>query len=208
MRIVLVAAFRSEASGILGLLDNVTRGKTGGVKFWQGGVGAHEISVVLCGAGPEKAAVSLGQAAGIITEAELVINFGVCGALREDTALGRIVVMESVAAVWRAEEAPLDLLQPDVGAADACAGAHLVTHSRPVFDSRVASRLASRFAADYVDMEAWEVASFARQRNIPVAVVKAVSDRADEKSAEDFAAHARDAATNCAQAVYEILLKL
>ncbi len=208
MRIVLVAAFRSEASGILGLLDCAAKGKSGGVKYWQGGVGAHQVSVVLCGAGPEKAAASLRLAAEIVAGAALVINFGVCGALRAGEALGRIVIMESVVAVWQAEDAPLELLQPDAKANDAVTGARLVTHIRPVFDSRVASRLASRFDAGYVDMEAWEVASFCRERNIPIAVVKAVSDRADEQSAGDFASHARAAATKCAQAVYEILLKL
>ncbi len=206
MRIVLVAAFRSEASGILGLLDCAARGKTGGVKFWQGGIGAHEVSVVLCGAGPEKAAASLRLAADIIDGAGLVINFGVCGALGPGAAPGQTVTMKNVAAVWQADMEPIELLQPEFDTD--LSGERLVTHIRPVFDNRVASRLASRFGAGYVDMEAWEVASFCRGRNVPVAVVKAVSDRADREPPEDFSAQARIAATNCARAVYQTLLKM
>ncbi len=208
MRIVLVAAFRSEASGILGLIDCAAKGKAGGVKFWQGELGPHEVSVVLCGAGPEKAAANIRLAAGIVAGAGLVINFGVCGALHAGATLGQSVVMESVAAVWHAGSPPLELRRLDAETAGAGAGGRLVTHIRPVFDSRVASRLTSRFDAAYVDMEAWEVASFCRERNIPVAVVKAVSDRADKDPAADFAAHARLAAHNCARTVSDLLLRM
>lgn len=206
MRITLIAAFKSEASGILGLMECAARGKTGGVKFWQGGIGAHEVSVVLCGAGPEKASASLRLADGIVAGADIVINFGVCGALKAGAALGGTVIMESVAAAWHADSEPLELRRPGP---EACSpGGRLVTHIRPVFDSRVASRLATRFDADYVDMEAWEVASFCSQRNIPAVVVKAVSDRADEEGATDFSAHARAAAGNCARRVHELLLRM
>lgn len=209
MKIVLVAAFRSEASGILGLIESAEKGKAGGVKYWQGRIGPHEVSVVLCGAGPEKAAASLCQVDGIISGAELVINFGVCGALRTGGATpGQTVVMETVAAGWHAGSPPLELLHLDLKNSGTGAGGRLVTHLRPVFDSHVALQLARRFDAAYVDMEAWEVASFCRERKIPSAVVKAVSDRAGEDPAADPAAHARLAAHNCARAVYDLLLRM
>ena len=208
MRIVLVAAFKSEASEILGLIQSAEKRQAEGVKYWQGRIGLHQVSVIICGAGPEEAAASLSQVAGVMSGAELVINFGVCGALCAGAALGQSVVMESVAAVWHADSNPLELLPLEPETTGTAAPGRLVTHIRPVFDSRVASRLVSRFDAAYVDMEAWEVASFCRESNIPCAVVKAVSDRAGEDQPADFAAHARQAAHNCAQAVYDLLLRM
>ena len=55
----------------------------------------------------------------------------------------------------------------------------------------IAQRLARRFKAGFVDMEGWEVAAFFKQRSVPLAVVKAVSDHADEASAAGFSASVR-----------------
>ena len=208
MNIALVAAFRSEASKILGLLENPVKEKVCGVKVWRGSLNSHRVTVLICGIGPKRASGSLERAEEILEGVELAVVFGVCGALCGDCSPGETVVMEDVSAVWQADREPLKLYLPETDAALECRRGSLVTHSMPVFDGRVAARLAERFGAGYVDMETWEVANYFRQRDVPVAVIKAVSDRADKMAVVDFAIHARNAAASCAETLYRILLGL
>ncbi|MBW7997769.1 MAG: hypothetical protein FVQ81_14595 [Candidatus Glassbacteria bacterium] len=202
MLIGLVAAYRSEASVLLGLLDSVTKETVNGVKLWRGGIGPHRVVTALCGAGPERTAESLLKVKEVLDKSELVIDFGVCGALDTSVPLSEVVVMDSVAAVHHSSREPIRLEQLPSGGETVRDGGCLVTHNAPVFDPRVAELLARRFGAGFVDMEAWEVASYCRERKIPVAVVKAVSDHADGSSVEGHAVRARLAAEKCALAVH------
>ena len=205
MRIAMVTAYRSEAAPLLGMLAGVKREKVDGVRIWRGSLGPHEVRLAVCGAGPERAAESLERAAGVFEGCALAVNFGVCGALEVSSELYRVVLMSTVCAVYHSQRRPLTLEQLPLPVA---ATGALVTHSIPVFDSRVALRLVRRFKAGFVDMEAWEVATFFRVRDVPTAVVKAVSDHADEDSAAGFALRAHAAAGKCAQAVQSALREL
>jgi nucleoside phosphorylase len=208
MRISLVTALRAEAAPLLGLLESVEKEKINGIRVWRGGLGPHEIRLAVCGIGPERTERNLALAQAILSGADLAVNFGVCGALEKSAELSSVVLMDTVAAVLHHQRRPIRLESLPAANNETIAGGRLVTHGVPVFDSRVAARLASRFDASYVDMEAWEVANFFKQLEIPVAVVKAVSDHADECSARSFSTTVKAAAHACAMAVHASLLAL
>jgi nucleoside phosphorylase len=65
--------------------------------------------------------------------------------------------------------------------------ARLVTHDRPVFDSAWRNQLAG--IADLADMEGAGVARVARLYGIPCAMLKGISDAADEAGRQDVANH-------------------
>ena len=142
MRIALVTAFRSEAAPLLGLLTTAERGRVNGVPAWQGELGSHEVRLVVCGAGPQNAADRLLKTKDFLSGADMAVNFGVCGALDTSVRLHAMVGMKTVAAVYHHDHPPVQLAGiPDPGDFSRRDGA-LVSHVRPVFDSRVAERLA------------------------------------------------------------------
>jgi adenosylhomocysteine nucleosidase len=65
--------------------------------------------------------------------------------------------------------------------------ARLVTNDRPVFDTAWRKQLAGM--ADLADMEGAGVARVARLYGIPCAMVKGISDAADETGRQDVARH-------------------
>jgi nucleoside phosphorylase len=134
-----------------------------------------------------------------------VINLGVCGALDKNIQIGQITAMESVAAVYHARRRPIQLHLLDSGSEDSSVRGRLVTHSFPVFDSRIADQLARRFGASYVDMEAWEVANFFTSMQIPVSVIKCVSDQADQETVAGYSARARRCAGQCSRRVHRLI---
>lgn len=213
MRIVCISAFRMEAAWLLSRLIDTRKSKIDQVRTWTGRLGEHEVSFLICGAGPDKARQSL-ERCGLLQEAGHIFNLGVCGALHTGLPRYRTLIGETVAATYEPDSAPIRLNDPDdrllagIESGQVPVKGKILTHPRPVFSSRLRDTFHRRFGADVVEMETWEVASYCRQRDIPLTVVKAVSDLADSDSTDDFPFHARKAALAAGQIVLDMLRAL
>ena len=212
MRIVCVSAFKAESSWLLGRLQNAVRLALPGVRLWQGSLSGHEVQVLVCGAGPDRARAAL-ERYRPYCRAEKAYHLGVCGTLDDGLPLYSVVAAESVSASYRSEVPPIWLEVPDAqffpGEEEILLRrGSFVTHRQQVFSGRVKLRLLQRFGATCVDMESWEVAAFSRDLNLPLSVIKAVSDGADEMSVAGYAPRARNASRLAARAVCELIRTL
>ena len=213
MRITCVSSLKMEAAWLLSRLTDTRKFKIDRIRAWTGRVGEHEVSFLICGVGPDKARQSL-ERCGLFQEAERIFHLGVCGALHPGLSRYKTLIAETVAATYQPESCPIrlsdldDQLLAGLEAGQVPVKGKILTHPWPVFSSHLRNNLHRQFGADCVDMEAWEVASYCRRRDIPLTLVKAVSDFADEKSAVSFPFHARKAAQAAGQIVLAMLRAL
>ncbi|MCY2927694.1 MAG: putative 4-hydroxybenzoate polyprenyltransferase, partial [Planctomycetota bacterium] len=144
--------------------------------------------VVISGMGKDRAARAV-EFVLLAHRPSAVVNFGLCGALSRDLARGALL---RIADALDGET----ILAGKGGAAQSCSpgfsGAppregNLATVDTPVFDDRRRSALAEY--ADAVDMEGYAVAAACRARNVPVHLLKAVSDFADSHGRWDILKH-------------------
>lgn len=117
--------------------------------------------------------------------AHMVINAGICGALSEDDLFAK----DEVFRITQAQEGDCDRFQSPEKPVKCTPRlfshldeAKLVTNDKPVFDKSTKKRLAA--LGELVDMEGAAVARAAAMHQIPVALIKGVSDMADENGAE------------------------
>lgn len=213
MKITCISAFKMEAAWLLSRLTDTRKFKIDGIRTWTGRLGEHEVTFLICGAGPDKARQSL-ERCGSLQQAERIFHLGVCGALHPGLSRYKTLIAETVAATYKPESGPIRLSDLDeelltcLEPGQVPVKGKILTHPRPVFSSHLRDTLHRQFGADCVDMEAWEVASYCRQRDIPLTVVKAVSDFADSKSTDSFPFHARKAARAAGRIVLAMLRAL
>ena len=122
---------------------------------------------LLC-VGPRAAHIDA-RAAGSATT--LVVSAGVCGALAPDLAEGDLVVPEAVVGAGAIRHATAAL--PGLRRAG-----HLLTVDAVVSTAELKARLWMETGAHAVDMESAVILAWARERGVPAAVVRAVSDDA------------------------------
>lgn len=208
MKLLCVCAVKLELAWLLEHLARPERIRLKGLKAWNGLIEGRPVRLACLGIGPAAARSAMEN----LLEAEhygRVFHFGLCGALSPGLDLCRPVLARSVAAAWDPSSAPLALEPAPPGAFDSLelqpVEGVLVTNGLPVFNGQVKSFLAARFQADCVDMESWEVARACTERNVPLTVIKAVSDRADSSLADTFRRQARPAALAAQQSVFELL---
>jgi adenosylhomocysteine nucleosidase len=165
-RVALIAAVPGELAPIV--RDWPARAADG-VSLWESRSGGVEWIAACAGMGREAAGRALAAAAqrGRI---HLVISIGWAGALDGSCAPGR---------AYRARGVIDAETGARYGGGEPAAGVWVVT-SGQVAGSAEKRRLAERFGAALVDMEAAAVAAWAQSRGVPFAAVKGVSDGAGE----------------------------
>jgi nucleoside phosphorylase len=212
VRIACIAAVKMEVNWLLGQLSHPERREKDRVRLWVGGLGADEVAVFLCGMGPRRARESLEKFA-VVYRADYNFHLGVCGALVEDLPRYCPVAALRVKATYERALQPIELTFPDSATPESSGFSclvrkgHFLTHDQPVFSRRTRNYLHRKFSALCVDMEAWEVASYSRRMGIPLTVIKAVSDFADNESAENFVFHARLAAEAAGRVIYNLITR-
>ena len=213
MLITCISALKTEAAWLLSRLADTRKIEIDRMRIWAGRLGEHEVTFLICGVGPDKARQSL-ESCGLLQQAEHVFHLGVCGALHPGLSRYKTLIAETVAATYEPERDPIRLGDPDERLLAGLEGAQvplkgkILTHHEPVLSASLRDDFHSRFGADCVDMEAWEVASWCRRKNISLTVVKAVSDLADSKPDASFSHHARIAARGAGRVVLAMLRAL
>ena len=146
--------------------------------------------VAICGFGAanaERAVVSLVRDHAV----DRIVNAGLCGALREELAVGDIGYVAAVYdgdALLRGEQAPAVLCPARSGcAAGSLRPVRLASVTEPIFDPARRDRLAEH--ADVVEMEGFAVARACARVHVTFSLIKGVSDRADQSGRDAIRAN-------------------
>lgn len=220
-RTALIAALHEELAALLPTIEGATTEQRGGRTFWLGQLGGQAVVAVLSGIGKVAAATT---ATLLLDHyrAERVLFLGVAGGLGAGVRVGDVVVADALlqhdmdaSPLFPRHEVPLTGLARF--AADAGFGARvargaaaaLAQHwpaarlhrglivSGDRFVSTAAESAALRAAlpdALAVEMEGAAVAQVCHAFGVPLAVVRSISDRADDDAHADFGAFLREVA--------------
>ena len=182
--LALVFATLIEAQPLLRRLDAIPLRPADRSLFVPHGRHAfRNVLIFICGMGGPQAQAALdGFTAGHTLRG--VLNCGIAGSLTERYAVGDIVSVSAVGEIIAsAPAAMLDLSTlPEArwaGLPLSHTGAHLVTQDQALFDADRRAALARH--ADLVDMEGAAIARICAARNIPLSIIKGVSDHAVDR---------------------------
>jgi len=163
-RWLLVGALGAETSPLVAALE---RARPRGLRLVAGRLHGHEVAVLTCGVGPDKAGRRI-AAALAAWRPQRVLNLGTCGALVDELAIGDLLHGDRILDDQGHVGATAPLGQP--------AGA-IVTVRAGVWDPQTRATLAARGALA-CEMEAAAVLRACQAVGLPLAVLKVVSDQA------------------------------
>lgn len=197
-----------------------------GMSFFEGELGCHDVVVVKCGVGMVNAATCT-QTLISEFECDAVINTGVAGSLDPRIEIGDIVIgTDAVNHVMDVENLGYAPGQtPDLetrffptdealgraiehAASELGIEAHtgrVASGDRFVRDADDKKRIVDLFEARCCEMEGAAIAQVCWLGQIPCALVRAISDKADGSASVDYPTFERKAAHNCASLVLEVL---
>ncbi len=218
-RTAVIAAMHEELAALLPAIEGATTGHVGGREFWLGTLAGQPVVAVLSGIGKVAAAIT---ATLLIDhyQVERMLFIGVAGGLGDGVKVGDVVVASALlqhdmdaSPLFPRHEVPLTGLSRfpvDAGFSAAVArGAEAALASRGAtvhrglivsgdrFVSTAAESAALRSAlpdALAVEMEGAAVAQVCHAFGTPLAVVRSISDRADDTAHVDFGSFLRDVA--------------
>ncbi|MFO1340553.1 MAG: 5'-methylthioadenosine/adenosylhomocysteine nucleosidase [Burkholderiaceae bacterium] len=218
-RTAIIAAMHEELAALLPAIEGATTGHVGGREFWLGTLAGQPVVAVLSGIGKVAAAIT----ATLLVDhyqVDRMLFIGVAGGLGAGVKVGDVVVASALlqhdmdaSPLFPRHEVPLTGLSRfpvDAGFSAAVArGAEAALTGRPGtvhrglivsgdrFVSTAAESAALRAAlpdALTVEMEGAAVAQVCHAFGTPLAVVRSISDRADDTAHVDFGAFLRDVA--------------
>ena len=139
--------------------------------------------------------------------ATIVINVGVCGALREDLPRGQVLRIDAALDGDRAlsDEMP-EALPCRAAAWGSLPTGCLATVGEPVYEQDRREQLSQ--SADMVDMEGAAVAQTCRAHGVEVCLLKGVTDYADDAGKEDIRRHIASVSDRLADEVLRGLIHL
>jgi adenosylhomocysteine nucleosidase len=210
-----IAALPEEAAVIAGAMRESRTSRSAGVAVTCGIIGSREVALARSGVGKVNAALCA-QALISVYAADCVINAGVAGALDSRLAAGQLVIakdcvqydVDATAAGFAPGEVPgtgraAYKTAPDlVALAEAAArGLNLtarigrvLTGDRVVASAALKRALAGHFGGLCVEMEGAAVGQAAAVNQVPFAVIRGISDLADEAMNATYQAHCARAA--------------
>lgn len=197
-----------------------------GMTFFEGALGCHDVVVVKCGVGMVNAATCT-QTLISEFECDAVINTGVAGSLDPEINIGDIVVgTDAVNHVMDVENLGYAPGQtPDLEtrffptdevlvraisevaeelAIEARTG-RVASGDRFVREDADKRRIVEVFGASCCEMEGAAIAQVCWLAQVPCALVRAISDKADGSASVDYPTFERKAAHTCASLVLEVL---
>ena len=223
-RLALVGAMQEELSAVLALMQDASCETVAGRQFWRGQLNGHAVVAVLSGIGKVAAAMT----ATVLIEkfqVERILFTGVAGGLAAHVKVGDVVVASEllqhdmdVSPLFPQYEVPLSgrarfeadpvmtqvliesvqqvLPQVQVHAGLVISGDQFVSSASE--SRRLQMEIADALA---VEMEGAALAQVCRDYGIPLAVVRTLSDRADDDAHTDFSKFVKDVASHYSVAI-------
>lgn len=185
-RLAIVTASDAEAAYVRRWLDVEGRRTQSPGALWQGRCRAHEIVLLRCGIGPERAAASLHWLCGH-SRLRGVLSVGFAGGLQQQLATGDAVWVTHISAVEDSAMRQVPNLVPDRGLttllAAAARRAGLVQHRGALLSSaelvpQAATKRAfgERSGAVAIDMESYSLGRVAAHYHLPFASMRTIFD--------------------------------
>lgn|GEM_PF-2800249 len=202
MTLVLLSAFRKELDGLLAAFRLPRRWqRCGFLRYQEGRVAGCAAVFAASGIGKVPAAAAT-QALCDRFQPWGIVLLGTAGSLAPEVRpLDLVVATETLAfdsgpwkPAWTATDGELSASLLACCEGDRSAGpqgsevhsGRMVSADRPVLEAGERSSLAQRFSALAVDMESAAAAAVSQAMNVPLAVIKAITDRADAAGEADF----------------------
>lgn len=217
----MVVAMQSEVESFLSAKKlKVERIKYGGFDVMKFNLGQNEVYCVRSGVG-EIFASAATQMLISVYKVEVIINFGVCGALTERLSVGEVALVEGVVH-YDFDTSPIDgceigryLQYPEVTLRPDKALLELAKKVNPqiqsvvcasadkfVADEKIKENLAKTYGADVCEMESAGVLLACLNMEVPCLIVKAISD--GKGGVEEF----KQMVTHASQQYVEFVQKL
>lgn len=187
----IVVAMQEEAECIIKELDLVKKPDVSGNKMYTGKYDGNFILLMISGIG--KVNAQLAASILINTGCDLIINIGTCGAVK-DINVGEVVLPNMFF------DGDFDLSVLNDSTKDPAHVNERWYYSIP--ENPVSCATFSRFVTEKIeigsilDMEAYSLVAQCRVYNIPVIIIKVVSDGADSNSTESFKNHVNSIVSN------------
>jgi len=229
-RIALVGAMHEELSAVLALMQDASCHHVAGREFWVGHLQGHSVVAVLSGIGKVAAAIT----ATVLIEkyqVQRILFTGVAGGLASHVKVGDVVVGAEllqhdidVSPLFPQYEVPLlslsrfpadeNMTQCLIESARQAlpqATVHvglIISGDQFVSSAAESQRLQTQISdALAVEMEGAALAQVCHAYNVPLAVVRTLSDRADDTAHTDFSQFVKDVASHYSSAIVSEFLR-
>ena len=223
----IIGAMQMEVENIAARMTNTTQRTVAGMTFTQGDLAGVPCVVVQCGAGKVNAAMCA-QALILEYHPDKIINLGVAGGIGPNVHIGDLVVATHVVQYdydTTAIGEPLGYLSrvnqveipcdnsisatvtkeaPSIYSGTVHTGC-IATGDRFVADGAFTLELNRLFGAMACEMEGGSIGHVCHLNNVPFAVLRAISDNANEEGSVDFMTFARDSAVKSQQLLEKII---
>ena len=226
MRIGIIGAMDIEVRTLKDMMDNAVTDKVSGMEFYKGRINGADTVVAVAGVGKVNAAVCA-QTMILQYSPDYIINVGVAGGMSDKLGIGDIAVADAVCE-HDMDTTPIGdpkgfisglntvYIKTDPRVTDMiCAAAKAlglnyergVIASGDQFISTQEQRAAikSEFNAIAAEMEGAAIGHAAAMNGVPFAVIRALSDGANEESVDDYPTFAKKAAANSVAIITKFL---
>lgn len=222
----IIGAMASEVDGLKELMENKTVDVISGVEFCCGSIGGKNIVVAQAGVGKVNAAVTA-QTMILKYNTKAIINIGVAGGINPTLNIGDIVIadrtvehdMDTTAVgdapgfitgidrVYMDCDKEISELMYQVSKDMGIHTIYGVVASGDIFVSgdSVRNKIANIFNGAAAEMEGGAIGHVCTMNNVPFAVLRAMSDCANNDSVVDFPAFAQKAAKTSIEIITEFL---
>ncbi len=224
--IAIIGAMDEEIKILEDSMDNRRRETRGGYNFFLGTLASKDVVVMKSGIGKVNAALSAQKLMGEYAPS-IILNCGSAGGLDRGQSIGDVVIatelryhdadargfgyeLGQIPGMPEKYVASPDLLDK---ARSLPADGRRILHFGPIVsgdsflsDSEDIARLLGNFPGSIaVEMESTAIAQACYLMGLPFLVIRAISDRADGNSPEDFSANLHRATVNSARTIIELV---
>lgn len=230
-KIAVMGAMDSEIKNLLNEMKNIEVLEKSGTKFYKGILQGKEVVLFKSGVGKVNASMTTTMAIELF-QAKKIIFTGVAGAVNNKLNIGDVVISENLVqhdfdttafgrkkglvpgskdGVFAADK---ELISVAKDASEKVLGKErshigtIATGDQFIADKGKVSELQGEFGAWAVEMEGAAVAHVANLHNIPVVVIRSISDKADGSAHMNFSEFEQLAADNSVNIVKEMLKKM
>lgn len=227
MKLGIICALDVEAENIIKAMENGKSETIGSLTFTEGKIGANDIVISICGMGKVCAAMCA-QTMIINYSPDLILNTGIAGTLTSELGVGDVAVSSALVQhdidVYDLDRTPrghhptLNIIEfpadkTTVEKIEKIFGELGVKVKRGVIASgdqfisktEIKDFLSSEFGAVACEMEGGAIAQVCYMNKIPFAVIRSISDGANESSFNDYYEFKMFAAGKCSELVIRFL---
>ena len=226
MKVGIIGAMDIEVRALKGMMDNAVTDKVSGMEFYRGRINGTDTVVAVAGVGKVNAAVCT-QTMILRHSPDCIVNVGVAGGLSEKLGIGDIAVADAVCE-HDMDTTPIGdpkgfisglntvYIKTDPRVTDMiCAAAKelglnyergtIASGDQFISTHEQRTAIKTEFNAIAAEMEGAAIGHAAAMNDVPFAVIRALSDGANEESVDDYPTFAKKAAANSVAIIIKFL---